>query len=224
MADHDPTEVRVWDPFVRASHWLVALGFFVAYFTEDELLGPHVWAGYLVGALVVLRIIWGFIGPRYARFSDFIYGPAKVLGYLAKLISGGAKRYIGHSPAGGAMVIALEVCLAATVATGLMVYAEEKGAGPLASFYAPAESSVPAQVAQERAGGLEEEEGEDEEGEGREGGRGESGVGEAHEFLANLTLVLVVLHIVGVILASVVHHENLARAMVTGRKRADYNL
>lgn len=65
-------EVRVWDLFVRIFHWTVAIGFFVAYFSEDGPMTLHVWAGYVVGALVVLRILWGFVGPKNARFSDFI--------------------------------------------------------------------------------------------------------------------------------------------------------
>ena len=60
----DSTKISVWDPFVRTAHWMVALGFFVAYFTEDEALTVNVWAGYVVGVLVLLRIIWGFVGPR----------------------------------------------------------------------------------------------------------------------------------------------------------------
>ena len=73
--------IRVWDVFVRLFHWSVAVGFFVAYFSEDALT-LHVWAGYVVGALVVLRIVWGFIGPEHARFSSFIYAPGTVLRYL----------------------------------------------------------------------------------------------------------------------------------------------
>ena len=99
--------VRIWDPFVRLSHWIVALGFFVAYLTEDDLLTVHVWAGYVVGGLVVLRLIWGFIGPRHARFTDFVYGPRSVLSYLLDLVLFRAKRYLGHSPAGGSMAPSL---------------------------------------------------------------------------------------------------------------------
>lgn len=128
-------QILVWDPFVRLFHWSLVVGFTVAYLTEDELLTVHVWAGYLVGVLIVARVIWGFVGPRHARFSDFIYDPATTLRYVRELILLRAKRNLGHSPGGGAMVIILLLFLTATVVTGLVVYGGEQQAGPLAGMF-----------------------------------------------------------------------------------------
>lgn len=206
--------IPVWDPFVRFGHWLLVAAFATAYVTGEsgEELGPdtlHVWAGYTVAAVVLARIVWGFIGPEHARFASFLYRPRAVLAYLRDLLSFSAKRHIGHSPAGGAMVIALLLMLAGTCGTGLTLYATEEGKGPLAPFVAQSERpAAPAVFA--------EEDGE----EGEEGEVGESALGELHEFLANATLLLVIFHIAGVVLASIVHRENLVRAMITGRKRA----
>jgi cytochrome b len=136
MASERSGQVRVWDAFVRVAHWLLVAGFFLAYFTEDDLLTAHVWAGYLVGVIVLLRVVWGFVGPEYARFSSFVCGPGKAVGYLVGLLRRRAARYLGHSPAGGAMVILLLICLAATVWSGLTVYAYDQGAGPLARIFA----------------------------------------------------------------------------------------
>lgn len=184
--------VKVWDPFVRVFHWTVVLAFFVAYFTEDDILTLHVWAGYTIGGLLVLRVLWGLVGPRHARFADFLYRPATVMAYVRDLAGFRARRYIGHSPAGGAMVLALMLGLAGTVWTGLEFYALEEGAGPLA------------------AGGL------------TPGLGGDGDIWEdLHDLGANLTLVLVVFHLGGVLLASLAHRENLVRAMITGRKRAE---
>lgn len=204
------SDVQVWDPFVRIAHWTVAVGFFVAYLTEDAKI-VHVWAGYIVGVLVFARILWGFAGPRHARFSDFITGPIAATRYLWDLMRARAKRYVGHSPAGGAMVIALLAFLAATVATGFVRYAEEDAAGPLAPLYAQTFSVGAAQTAPTSE--------DNERLVGERGGR--SAFSEAHEVIASVTLGLVVFHILGVLLASFVHHENLARAMVTGGKRSD---
>ena len=128
------SQVYVWDAFVRLFHWALVVGFTVAYLTEDDLLTVHVWAGYVVGGLILARTIWGFVGPIHARFSDFVYAPMTTLRYMRDLILLRAPRHLGHSPGGGAMVIALIVLLAATVVTGLIVYGGDQQAGPLAGI------------------------------------------------------------------------------------------
>jgi len=130
-----PPRVFVWDSFVRVFHWTLVVAFTVAYLTEDPLT-VHVWAGYVVGLLVVARIIWGFIGSPHARFADFVYAPGTALRYVRDLLMfRGGERHLGHSSGGGYMVILLLVFLAATVATGLVVYGGDQQAGPLAGMF-----------------------------------------------------------------------------------------
>jgi len=214
-AGDETTRVRVWDLFVRVFHWTVAVAFFVAYFTEDDLLTVHVWAGYTIGVLVVMRILWGFVGPKHARFSDFVCGPIKAWRYLIDLITFRARRYVGHSPAGGVMVLLLLAGLLATVWTGLELHAIENNAGPLAVV--STESPTAAIVAPIPLAFASEDEREDAEG---ENGEKDEFWEELHEVLANLTLFLVILHVGGVVLASLVHRENLVRSMITGDKKA----
>lgn len=209
MSSDTQATIKVWDPVVRVGHWLLVLAFFTAYLTEDDFLTAHVWAGYTVGAIVAFRILWGLIGSRHARFGDFVYRPTTTLRYLADLVRLRGKRHLGHSPAGGAMVLLLLLSLAGTVGTGLQLYAVEKNAGPLAGWTTPAaETGAPTTARGER-------------GHERRERRGRAGDGrweELHEGFANATLALVVLHLLGVILASRVHRENLVAAMFSGRK------
>ena len=221
MKELRAAEVQVWDLFVRVFHWTLMAAFLVAYFVEaeDSTLALHVWAGYAVGGLVVLRILWGFIGPKHARFRDFLFGPFTALRYLMGLFGGSTKRYLGHSPAGAWMVFVLLVGLAVTVVSGMAVYGEEEGRGPLAPLFAAVEYDVSNAIFGGSAHADEHGNDRDEET-GREGNNGEF-FEELHDIFANLTLFLAILHVGGVGLASLAHRENLVRAMITGKKRAE---
>lgn len=180
-------EIQVWDLSLRIFHWLLAAGFAVAYLTEDELTGLHVGAGYLISGLLLFRLVWGFIGNPYARFSNFVCSPKKSITYLKDFFALKSKRYLGHNPAGTAMILLLLISLLITCFTGFAVYGAEKAAGPLAGI----------------------------------GARHEKLWEELHEFFANFTLFLVIVHIMGVLAESYLHRENLIKAMWNGRKMTD---
>jgi len=180
--------VKVWDLPVRLFHWSLAAAFVVAYLTEDDWLSLHTFAGYTVAGLIVFRVLWGIVGSRHARFGDFVRSPAEVFAYVKSIFGRRPRRYLGHNPAGGAMVVALLVTLTLTALTGLATYGAVEGAGPLAALLA--HSTGPTADVLE----------------------------EAHELLANLALLLVFAHVGGVVVASLQHRENLPRSMVTGLK------
>lgn len=171
-----PAAVKVWDPFVRLFHWSLVGLFILAYATGDEIEKVHVAAGYAIAGLLVLRIGWGFVGTRYARFASFVRSPRQVVGYLRQVARFSAPRHLGHNPAGGAMIIALIASLAATGATGYMMTTD--------AYW------------------------------------GAKWVEEVHEAMATMTIVLVGLHVLGVVVTSLAHRENLIKAMITGRKSA----
>jgi len=211
---------KVWDPIVRIGHWTLVVAFFTAYFTEDDFLTPHVYAGYVAGAIVCVRLVWGLVGTKHARFSDFVCSPVVTMRYIGDLLASRAKRFIGHNPAGGAMVVALLLGLTGTTISGLMLYAIEEGEGPLAGWVAqaPASSGAPILVAKAYA---------DDDEDKRHGTNkrrdeaSEEFWEETHEVFANLTLLLVGLHVAGVLFSSYKHRENLIKSMFTGQKASD---
>ena len=205
-------KTRVWDPLIRIFHWSLVAGFSIAWLTGDDAGDLHIYSGYAVIGLITFRLLWGFVGSRYARFSDFIASPAAVVEYLKGIVSGKPRHYLGHNPAGGWMILALLISIAATSYTGLKVYGLE-GHGPLAG-------GTNIELVPSTAWADEDEDDERAEGaEGAEAGEGaEDWWEEIHEFFANLTLFLVFVHVAGVIVSSYVHRENLVKAMLTGDK------
>lgn len=170
-----PATVKVWDPFVRVFHWSLVILFTVAYVTGDEIERVHIAAGYGIAGLLALRIAWGFVGPRHARFSNFVRPPREAFGYLRDAFQLRARRYIGHNPAGGLMIVVLIAMLAGTCVTGYLMTID--------AYW------------------------------------GSKVLEEVHKAFANVTLAFIVLHVLGVLVSSFEHGENLAKSMVTGRKR-----
>ena len=181
-------QVKVWDPLVRVFHWSLVSAFIIAYLTEDDFLDVHVYAGYLIGGLMVFRLFWGLVGSRHARFSNFVKRPSDVWNYIKSMLSQHPRRYLGHNPAGGAMVVALLLSLVLVTVSGIAIYGADESAGPLAaSLSGASEFWIDA-------------------------------LEEMHEFFANATVALVFFHVLGVLLASLQHKENLVKSMVNGMK------
>jgi cytochrome b len=100
--------VKVWDPLVRIVHWSLAGCFFAAFLVEDGDTA-HRWLGYTALALVAVRLAWGVVGSRPARFTDWVRGPRAVLAYLRERRAGRSRRRLGHNPAAAVAMLALLV-------------------------------------------------------------------------------------------------------------------
>lgn len=146
----------------------------------------HVVAGYTVAMLIGFRLIWGVIGTRYARFTQFIKRPCEVLAYMKNMLRFKVPHYIGHNPAAAAMIVCLLLSISMLSFTGMTIIAAE-GQGPLAGTMF---ASLNAEWMEE-----------------------------IHEFFANFTVLLVILHVAGVLFSSLLEGENLVRSMITGRKK-----
>jgi cytochrome b len=148
----------------------------VAWLTPAGDSPVHRTAGYLAGILIVVRIAWGIVGAHYARFSQFVRRPSEIVRHILSAIGGRDRRYIGHNPAGGAMIVALLAGISLTALSGWMMTTD--------TFF------------------------------------GVAWIESVHAAMAKGVLLLVALHVLGVIEASLRHRENLVHAMITGRKRA----
>lgn len=171
-----PTHMRilVWDVPVRIFHWAMAASFATAFITSESeaFRSVHVTSGYLMLALIAFRVIWGFVGTRHARFTDFVRGPGAVVKYVRSLVNGNPEHHVGHNPAGALAIILLLLLGVGTVASGWMTFNEIGG----------------------------------------------DALEELHEGIASTMLAVVVVHVLGVIVSSFLHRENLVGSMFTGYK------
>ena len=158
--------------------------------------------------LIIFRVIWGFIGTRYARFDSFLASPTAVIIYVKSLFSKKSKHYLGHNPVGGWMVLAMLIMLFMVTFSGLKLYAIEEGEGPLAIQMRSINLMATAYASDDPEQYLIVEKDE----------VAEDYWKEFHELSTDLMLILIGLHIAGVVISSKVHKENLVKAMLTGKK------
>ena len=194
-----------WDPVLRLSHWLIAAAVIINGLISEPGGTLHIWIGWIAMAVLVIRLVWGVIGPREARFTAFLPDPRAAVSHLFSLLRGKPKEYPSHNPAGTIMVYALWACLAAVIATGLIL----------------TDAKTPITIAKERAAV---EQGDwsvlagDDEGEEPAEDSGEI-VKAIHETAANLMLILALVHVAGVAAESYALRRNLVRPMIKGPPR-----
>lgn len=128
--------ITVWDIPTRLFHWaLVGVVIYAAwtgFFAASPALDLHIQAGTLALVYVFWRVIWGFLGPQYVRFSDFVTSPRVALTHLGALRRGRAARHLGHNPLGGAMILGLLAIILALGLTGAASLGGIFKAGPAA--------------------------------------------------------------------------------------------
>ena len=173
------TRILVWDVPTRVFHWLLVLSFTIAFLTAESERNRdiHVVFGYILLGLLAFRLLWGFIGTRYARFGSFLFGPGEVVAYVKSLVKRKPAHYVGHNPAGSVAIWLLLALGFASGVSGVMVYQEMGG----------------------------------------------DALEELHEVSSYAMLAVVAVHILGVLVSSVMHRENLVRSMITGYKSDGQN-
>ncbi|MGI3186879.1 cytochrome b/b6 domain-containing protein [Nioella aestuarii] len=115
------TRHKVWDPLVRIFHWSLVIAFAAnALFTDPES-NLHEWIGYVVVALIAIRILWGVVGTRYARFTSFPPSASGALGQLSDIATGRKRAHLGHTPLGAMMIYNLLLTMLAIGVSGYMM-------------------------------------------------------------------------------------------------------
>lgn len=169
--------ILVWDVPTRMFHWLLVVSFGGAFLTaeSERYRDVHVMLGYTVLGLIAFRLLWGFLGTRYAQFRSFLFKPGELVGYVLSLVKGRATHYVGHNPAGSVAIWLLLALGMASGVTGVLLF-------------------------QDIGGDMLEE---------------------LHEVSSFAMLAVVGAHVAGVVVSSIMHRENLVRAMITGLKAAE---
>ena len=180
--------IKVWDPFVRLSHWLIVLLVASAWLSSefgDAEFKWHSWNGYALFVLVLSRLLWGFFGSTTARYRSFIKAPKSAFVYLQDMRKGKEAEYVGHNPAGGWMALMLWLVLLAQAVTGMFSSDDVIFDGPF-SFYVSSATV--------------------------------SSITGIHHFLFNVLILLVMFHVFAVFYHQYVKKEKLIEAMITGNK------
>ena len=164
----------IWDLPVRISHWALAGCFLGAWLSSDSeyLALLHLLFGYSILSILLFRLIWGFIGSRYARWTSFIFSRSEIWNYLKGMFTTSGEKYLGHNPLGSIGIFLMLGLLTLMISSGLAL-------DLLSPFH---------------------------------------WLSELHETLAELMLILISAHVLGVLLSSRLHHQRLISSMIHGRK------
>jgi cytochrome b len=192
--------VKVWDPVVRIGHWTMVLCFCALFFRSGKF-PLHVYAAYIVMAIMVFRIVWGFAGPHAARFWTFMFSPKTMIQYGIDSVAGHPMHTISHNPLGAAMVFALIISMLGTGALGLMLYSAGQEMGPLGDM-------VPADWENEFTTLT------------LFGNTFPIGLKELHIWCGNVAAALVTCHVLGTLWATAVHKTAHVIGMISGVKDA----
>ncbi|MBX5173090.1 cytochrome B [Rhizobium sp. NZLR1b] len=119
-SDTAQKSVKVWDPIVRIFHWTIVTACTLNLFILEEGKYWHRITGYVVAGAIIVRLVWGLVGTKHARFTEFFPTPRKVKDQISGIIQRKEKRYLGHNPLASVMMLLLIALLGATALTGWM--------------------------------------------------------------------------------------------------------
>jgi len=129
----------IWDVPTRVFHWAIVITLCYSWYSMEieENLDRHFLSGYVALGLIVFRIIWGLVGTRYARFTNFAYKPSEIAAYVKNIFARSGGKYAGHNPLGGLSVFALLLVILFQVVSGMFADDEYYYFAPLNKFVSP---------------------------------------------------------------------------------------
>jgi len=113
--------IRLWDPLIRVFHLSVAAVFIANYFFNEAGDDWHGWLGYYAGAWLAVRLVWGFVGPRSARWADFWPTAKRLREHARALLQGRGGHRLGHSPIGGLVMLLMMAAIASLALSGFLM-------------------------------------------------------------------------------------------------------
>lgn len=203
---NEPKNTRRWDPLVKITHWGVAAVVVTNALVVGEGSIAHIYAGYTLAALLALRLLWGVIGTKPARFASFPPSPARALAHIRAIRAGEHEKHTSHNPLGALMAYALWGVLGVIIASGIAM----AGAPPVITSTITANEIVSGEGYEEESGAYGEE--------GEEEGEADEVFEEVHEIAVNLLYALIVLHIGGVAFETARSGRRTLTAMLPGGK------
>jgi cytochrome b len=203
MTEHPKT--RRWDPLVKITHWGIAAVVLWNALVVGEGSAAHIYAGYVLAALLALRLLWGVIGTRAARFSAFPPSPSRALAHIRAIRAGAHETHVSHNPLGALMAYAIWACVTVIVASGIAM----AGAPPTIEPGTSAAQLMYGETGEHEGAG---------EAEGYEAEEGGEVFEEVHEVAVNLLYVLTLLHIGGVAFETARSGRRTVLAMLPGGK------
>lgn len=183
----------VWDVPLRFFHWGLAIAVFYSWFSVEVLedMQQHFYAGYAVLALLLFRLIWGFIGSPYARFRSFIFSPSEVIDYAKGLFAQSSPsksfEFLGHNPLGGLSAILMIVALLTQASLGLFS-SDDYYFGPLSGLVESTTVGLASQL---------------------------------HSLNSDLVFILIAIHVLAIVFCKIIKKQALTIAMFTGMKPSE---
>ncbi|TAJ79790.1 MAG: hypothetical protein EPO42_05490 [Gallionellaceae bacterium] len=128
--------ILVWDVPARVFHWLLVVVFAGAFLTSEweRFADAHIVLGYTLLGLMTFRLLWGFVGTRYARFSSFLFKPGEIVGHAGEMLTGKPASHTGHNPVGSLAIFALIALGIASAVTGVML-PQDAGGGTMGELH-----------------------------------------------------------------------------------------